>query len=226
MIKVFEYTNNGCREENQDYVVHGSLPDGSFIAIIADAMGGYAEGGVAAKTVATSIYEYASNNCGLLVPNKLLKEAVAFGNDALMLKRIEMAVQKTGCVIAVLLLSDKFAYIAWLGDSRIYMYRQGQEVYRTEDYSVINELAGCLPDDAESYQRLSSMVTKSVMGEVPMDTPSLRKVQVEKGDMFILCTDGFYKEVGINNALSPDRCQLDSLASSIGDNYSFIKIEV
>ena len=40
-MKVFEYTNKGSREENQDYVVHGSLSEESCAFVVADGMGGY-----------------------------------------------------------------------------------------------------------------------------------------------------------------------------------------
>lgn len=38
-MNVFEYTNKGRREENQDFVFHGSLPDDSAVFVVADGMG-------------------------------------------------------------------------------------------------------------------------------------------------------------------------------------------
>ena len=49
---VYEYTNKGCREENQDYVCHGSLPDDSGIYIGADGKGGYSEAAAGFRVVA------------------------------------------------------------------------------------------------------------------------------------------------------------------------------
>lgn len=76
-----------------------------------------------------------------------------------MLKRIASTNQKMGCVIAVLLLTDGYAHFTWLGDSRIYMYRNGYEVYRTEDHSIVNELAKIKILSADSYEKYSSIVT-------------------------------------------------------------------
>ena len=139
-MEVFEYTNKGCRAENQDYIVHGSLPDGTGIFIVADGMGGYSEGAAAARVVGDALLDFIELNFHQYTPIELLKEAIHFANDALMLKRMALSAKQMGCVITVLVITGNNAYLTWLGDSRIYMYRDGQEVYRTEDHSIVNEM--------------------------------------------------------------------------------------
>lgn len=228
-MRVCEYTNIGSREENQDYVVHGSLPNNASIYVLADGMGGYAEGATASKVVADAILKFSQKNWQQYSPNKLLREAMSFANDSLMIKRISMAVGKMGCVVAVLLLVDDYAYLTWLGDSRIYLFRGGKEVYRTEDHSVINELAKKKTIDASTIERYSSIVTKSIMGDIPMDETPISRVKVEPGDVFILCSDGFYKDIDVIAAYNFDdavKKTLDEMSQSIADNYSFIRVEV
>ena len=159
-MRIYQYTNKGNREENQDFVIHGSLPDKAAFFVLADGMGGYSDGAAASKVVSEAIYDFLDMNYQHYTPAELLKEAISFANDALMLKRMAMAAQKMGCVITVLLISEGYAYLTWLGDSRIYMYRDGQEVYRTEDHSVVNELAKIKTLRASSYEKYSSIVTK------------------------------------------------------------------
>lgn len=228
-MKYFEYTNKGNREENQDYIVHGSLPENSDIFIVADGMGGYSDGAIAAKTVSNAIIDFVELNFKQLEPIEILREAISFANGALMLKRMAMAAQKMGCVITVLLISEGNAYLTWLGDSRIYMYRDGQEVYRTEDHSVVNELAKIKTLRASSYEKYSSIVTKSIMGVETGDVAPVRKIEIETGDVFILCSDGFHKEIDMTKALCYDdskKEELDAIANSISDNFSFIKVEI
>ena len=228
-MKVFEYTNKGNRDENQDYVVHGSLPDGSGIFGVTDGMGGYSEGAAAARVVGDALLDFIELNFNQYSPIELLKEAVPFANDALMLKRMAMAAKQMGCVVTVLIVSDGNAYLTWLGDSRIYMFRNGQEVYRTEDHSIVNELAKIKTLSASSYEKYASIVTKSIMGDTPVDVAPIRKIEVEEGDVFILCTDGFHKEIDMYKALKYDdskKTELDSLANDISDNYSFIKVKI
>lgn len=223
----FEYTNKGSRDENQDYVVHGSLPDGTGIFIVADGMGGYSDGAAAARVVGDALLDFIELNFDQYSPIELLKEAIPFANDALMLKRMALAAKQMGCVVTVLIVSRGNAYLTWLGDSRIYMYRGGHEVYRTEDHSIVNEMAKIKTLSASSYDKYASIVTKSIMGDTPVDVAPIRKIEVEKGDVFILCTDGFHKEIDMTKALSYDdskKEELDALADDIADNYSFVKV--
>ncbi len=226
-MEFFEYTNKGSRDENQDYVVHGSLPDGTGIFIVADGMGGYSDGAAAARVVGDALLDFIELNFDQYSPIELLKEAIPFANDALMLKRMALAAKQMGCVVTVLIVSRGNAYLTWLGDSRIYMYRGAHEVYRTEDHSIVNEMAKIKTLSASSYDKYASIVTKSIMGDTPVDVAPIRKIEVEKGDVFILCTDGFHKEIDMTKALSYDdskKEELDALADDIADNYSFVKV--
>ncbi|MDD7030163.1 MAG: protein phosphatase 2C domain-containing protein [Prevotella sp.] len=226
-MEVFEYTNKGCREENQDYIVHGSLPNGASIYIIADGMGGYSNGAVASKTVGDAIFDFVELNITQYEPAKLLKEAISFANDSLMLKRLALGAKKMGCVIAVLLIIDGYAYLSWLGDSRIYMFRNSKQLYRTEDHSVFNEMSKIKTLHPSNYEKYSSIVTKSIMGSEVVDVAPIKRIKVESGDVFILCSDGFYKEIEICKVLDFDSAlpeYLDGLASHVSDNYSFIKV--
>ncbi len=228
-MKVFEYTNKGSREENQDYVVHGSLSEESCAFVVADGMGGYSEGAMASKVVGDALLDFIELNYTSFEPAILLKEAISFANDALMLKRIALGVSKMGCVVTVLFITKGYAYLSWLGDSRIYMYRDGKEVYRTEDHSVINELAKIRSLVSSSYDKYASVVTKSIMGDVPVDVAPIRKVKIEKGDIFILCTDGLHKELDMTRVVDYNenkKDDFDSFAPRVSDNFSFIKIEV
>ena len=228
-MEVNSYTNKGSREENQDYVVYGSLPDGSGIYIVADGMGGYTEGAIASKVVADAIMEYVELNYDKQSAGVLLKEAIPFANDALMLKRVAMAGGKMGCVVVVLLVSKGYAHLTWLGDSRIYMFRDGKEVYRTEDHSILNELSKIKSLPAASIEKYSSIVTKSIMGEDNLDIAPVAKIEVQPKDVFVLCTDGFHKELDLDYALNFNETisdRLDGMAEGIADNFSFIKVEI
>ena len=65
------------------------------------------------------------------------------------------------------------------------------------------------------------------MGCEVVDVAPIKRIKVESGDVFILCSDGFYKEVEISKALDFNSRlseYLDGLASYVSDNYSLIKV--
>lgn len=88
-----------------------------------------------------------------------------------------LSVKQMGCVIVVLLIQDEDAYLTWLGDSRIYMFRDGLEVFRTTDHSVVNELSKIKALSVEDIERYSAIVTKSIMGVESLDAAPIRKVK-------------------------------------------------
>ena len=228
-MEVFKYSNKGSRNENQDYISYKVLSHSATIFVITDGMGGYSNGDIAAKIVADSIVDFTDSNLDKMTPAQLLKEAVAFSNDSLMLKRLALGAQKMGCVVAVLLLIGSDAYMTWLGDSRIYLYRNEREVYRTEDHSIINELSKIKTLNAESYQKYASIVTRSVMGDDKLGIVEVSHAVVETGDIFVLTTDGFYKEISMDIAMRYDvghQGLLDKKTPNISDNFSFIKVKL
>lgn len=229
MNKVIEYTDKGSREENQDYSSWVSLSDISSIYVLADGMGGYDYGDVAARMVVESIIEFASQNLDKCSPVELIRESLSFANDCLMLKKMALSVRQMGCVVVVLLIHDDTAYLTWLGDSRIYMFRDGLEVFRTTDHSIVNELSKIKALSAEDLEKYSAIVTKSIMGVESLDEAPIRKVKTKENDVFVLCSDGVHKEFSISAlANSPDKALQELIYSSdrAKDNLSFIRVEI
>lgn len=226
---IYEYTNKGCREENQDYICHGSLPDDGYFCVLTDGMGGYSSGNEAAKTVAESIREYIQDNYSKIDMPNIINEAITYSNDELMLKRLSIGSKSMGCVIALLVIAKEYAYINWLGDSRVYMFRNGKEVYRTEDHSMINEMVKSNAITADNIRKYSSVVTRSIMGEDNLKLESIVKIKIKPNDVFILCSDGVHRQlnieklIGYTDSLKDD---YDIKSTDMNDNYSFIKIVI
>ena len=229
MMNIVEYTNKGKRPINQDFGIHRTLPNNSAICVLADGMGGYSHGELASKLVAEHIVDFVQRNFGELKPMDLLRNAIKQSNEALMLEKIEKGIKRMGTVITTLLITSDRAYISWLGDSRIYMFRNNHEVYRTSDHSVLNEVKNKEALTATNIERFSSMVTRSIMGETDIKDIPVKYVRIKPNDTFILCTDGFYKELGVDLAKDYSMSNkeiLDKRADAVTDNYSFIKVDI
>ena len=228
-MEIFEYSNKGQREVNQDYVVHRGLSPDSAIFVVADGMGGYAHGEVASKVVSDSIVDFVESNLGKLAPEKLLREAIIFANDELMLKRMALGTKKMGTVVSALLVIGTSAYICWLGDSRVYAFRDGEVTYKTEDHSIVSQMAKMQAITPDAYSKYSNIVTRCLMGDDQLGEVPVDSIKVHSRDVFVLCSDGFHKELNMNWALNYDDTQkeeLDRKADNISDNYSFIKVVV
>lgn len=228
-MKIYEYTNKGSRDTNQDFIIHKSLSEKATIVVVADGMGGYSYGEIASRVIGQSIIDYVQANFDKESPALLLKESISFANDSLMLKRLSLGAKHMGAVVVVLLIIDNEAYMTWLGDSRIYIYRGGVEVYKTEDHSVINELSKIKSLTNANIKKYSSVVTRSIMGDDNLGIVEVAHLSVVEGDVFILCTDGFYKENAVSDAVYYDdskKTNLDNKALIMSDNYSFAKLEI
>ncbi len=226
-MKVFEYTNKGSRETNQDYLTHCDIIDGMSLYVVADGMGGYECGEIAAKVVGDSVSEFVASHFSDYPEIELLRQSFAYANSCLMVKRIAMNVSEMGSVIVAALVKKRKVTVAWLGDSRAYLIRKGKTQYVTTDHSMINELqaAGTFKEsDRELYE---SCVTRCIMGENSYSSSDTSSLDALPGDILVLCSDGIHKELDVESLPVDDeilRKQLDNLASSMNDNMSIIRI--
>lgn len=104
-----------------------------------------------------------------------------------------------GTTLSGILFHQDKATIVHVGDSRVYLYRNGGVRQLTEDHSWIAEQirAGLLSPDDAITSRFRNIITRSV-GFEPTVQPDIMKLDVEAGDCFILCSDG------MSNHMNPD----------------------
>ncbi|EYF07613.1 PP2C family protein-serine/threonine phosphatase [Chondromyces apiculatus] len=109
---------------------------------------------------------------------------------------------------AGMLVAEGMAYIAHVGDSRVYRFRSGQLTRLTEDHSLHNEFARrgeILPEGIDPIIA-RSVVTRALGMERTVEV-ELRMERVEAGDAFLVCSDGLTGPV-------PDDDIVDVLAAA------------
>jgi protein phosphatase len=98
-----------------------------------------------------------------------------------------------GTTLTLVLINNKCAYATHIGDSRIYQLRSAKKVYRSFDDSVVFQLvkSGAITEEEARTAGNSNIITKALgIGEtVEFDIVIL---PYDKGDRFILCSDGFW----------------------------------
>ena len=224
---VFEYSSVGGRKINQDYLTYATMDERHAVFIVADGMGGYSHGEIAAQVAAEAVRDFVEEHYHSLEPELLLREAIAFANESIGVKRFALHVKQMGTVIVVAYICESTAWLAWVGDSRIYVMREGKPVYQTEDHSLINELRQVNTLKASDLERYSSIVTRSLMGENVNSDPDIKSVEVQEGDVLWLCSDGVHKELPIYWMPDDDielKTFLDNQNEHLSDNYTLIKV--
>ena len=229
-MQVKEYTNKGSREDNQDYVVYELLDNTHAIFVVADGMGGYSHGDVASRFVADAIVDSVSahyqSEANIM---RLMAEAYDYANDSLAIKRIALGGCEMGAVVVSLYYDGHAAHVTWLGDSRCYLFRDGKQLFCTQDHSILSQLRKINTLRGYDEDEYASIVTRCVMGDDKLGKIETVRMEVQPGDILILCTDGFHKELDVRLLLNEDKSskeRLDAKAESMNDNYSFIKIRV
>ncbi|MEW9581880.1 PP2C family serine/threonine-protein phosphatase [Paraburkholderia sp. DGU8] len=197
-------SDTGCvREINEDACL--DQPDPGRWAV-ADGMGGHAVGDLASRLVIDALSRLASP----VSLKTLIADARARLQSANRELREEAArrqVQRIGSTVVVLLACDRFCGYLWAGDSRIYLYREGQLRQLTRDHSQVEQLKslGVLTDEEARHHPAQHMITRAVgaTDQLELDDDA---IEVADGDVFLLCSDG------LSNELSDD--EIGSVLSS------------
>jgi PPM family protein phosphatase len=96
-----------------------------------------------------------------------------------------------GTTVVGLLLAGPTAAVAHVGDSRAYCLRDGRLDQLTQDHTWVHEqvVAGLLSNEQARSHPLKNVVTRALGGESEV-VVDVREVQVQPGDLFLLCSDG------------------------------------
>ena len=188
MIKILnqEYVSQlGKRNNNEDnFGINKGL---SFV--VCDGVGGSDKGEIASEIVVRSFVdafrenENADANIVLKNTEDKLSAYIKEHPDAL-----GMATTLTFSQV-----KENGIYIAWVGDSRIYQFRNGDIIFKTTDHSWVNEaLKSGIINAAEAINHpKSNIITRAVQGNHKPTTADTRLLtDIQKGDLFLHCSDG------------------------------------
>lgn len=172
------------------------------ICIVADGVGGGNAGEIASRTAVSQIANYIKNNPVEVTDNKYriaryFKRCLDSANSTVYDMSLEHE-QNNGMATTVVMvyMADGKAYVCNVGDSRAYLYREGQMVQMTEDHTYVNALvkAGILTEEEAAVDERKNVITKALGAEERVE-PDFFQVEVAEGDRILLCTDGLYDEV-------------------------------
>ena len=195
------------------------------IFVVCDGMGGHAAGEVASQIAVDTILAYFRERAPNVEDNallddapvgaRLLAEAVKKANDAI-LDYAEAHKNTTGMgtTLVAARFFDGVCSIAHVGDSRIYLFREGQLLQLTEDHSLVLEQVrrGMLTLEEARSSSVQNIITRA-LGTEEGTLPDLGEFPAQDGDVVLLTTDGVLRHIA-DQEMSAILLQLPSLEAA------------
>lgn len=226
-----------CRRENGNEVV---------LCAVADGMGGTEKGSLASDYVTEQLHTWWQIELPCILRQKEVFADISVSLEKLLLssnEQINMEARRekvsTGTTISLLCAYKGWMVVKHVGDSRIYMKRQGMWSQLTRDHTWDQcELEqGRDPEADQDYTRKRGKLINA-MGVGTTCRIDTQMVQMMIGDRYLLCTDGIYRYVdpvydmeGLEMHSDVSQFQLDQLAERIRrtaatDNFTAVLINV
>lgn len=192
------------RPINEDFhrVWQFPLPGGDLTLLaVADGMGGAAAGEVASK-LATEVLDESFSRYALEVSSgrpvvgidKLIDKALRLANRRVYASAFRKQSRRgMGSALTCVAILKRRAYVGHVGDSRAFLVR-GNKIYQlTKDHSWVEEQVaqGLLTEEEAENHEWRNLVTR-VLGTRPTVAPDVIELEVQKGDVFVLSTDGLH----------------------------------
>lgn len=160
------------------------------IYAVADGMGGHLAGEVASRMAIESMKRMAEKH--EIASISILREAVCGAHeDIAKAARENKTCAGMGTTLSVMWRGGRYMYIAHVGDSRIYRFRRGKLECITQDHSLVEELVRAkiiTREEARNHPR-RNIITRA-LGTPGENAPDLLAADMEKDDLWLLCTDG------------------------------------
>ncbi len=188
--------HQGDRPEQQDRVTIFGHPTmgGMLMAVLADGMGGHSGGAMAAEQVLLK----AKQNFEMYAPKSesaehLLQEIIEEAHLIIKLTRFTSEKDPHSTAVVMLLQPGRVDW-AHCGDSRLYHFRRGELVCKTEDQSLVERLVrkGVISAEAALDHPHRNVLLSCLGAENPPQVLHGRVGELRAGDAFLLCSDGLW----------------------------------
>jgi serine/threonine protein phosphatase PrpC len=250
VLEIASCTDPGMvRSHNEDSIAADAA---SGLVVLADGMGGYNAGevasGMATSVIVAEMRQILASTepyqidprTNQVIATRLVREQVLKANSSIyQAAQSQPQYAGMGTTLVVTLFFDNRVLVAHLGDSRVYLMREGKLRQVTRDHSLLQEQidSGLIsPEQAKNAQH-KNLVTKA-LGIDPSVEPEIHEYPTKTGDIYLLCSDGLcdmvddedigltLQALGANLNLAAQ--QLVQMANDNGgrDNVSVILVRV
>jgi len=233
-VEVSVQSDIGCQRENNEdsFGYWESEDDEQFqrtgrLVIVADGMGGYEGGQEASRLAVETVTQYYRDFTGS-DPQQVLLGALASAHERI--REYALAnprLHGMGTTCTAIAVVGHALYYAHVGDTRLYLIRDGAITQLTRDHSYVSRLveSGVISkEEAETHPHRNILTAAlGTLNDPIMDSP-VRPETLQSGDTLLLCSDGLWGQVRdseilekVGNGALDDACrQLIELARERG----------
>ena len=239
---IYQNSRQGPRNYNQDRLAYSYSKD-ALLLVLADGMGGHRNGEIAAQLAVKTLTDAFQRLAVpfLSSPAKFLTDHIQQVHDMIdNVTQEQDLVESPRTTIVAAVIQRGYLYCAHVGDSRLYHFRDGHLLFRTEDHSVVQAMfkKGMITQEDMATHPYKNKIYNCLGGDTPPQIDLADRYELIEGDTVLLCTDGVWgvladhqiKDIIEKNAMIADATTqiMDSaeLASDErGDNLSAIGLQ-
>lgn len=244
-------TDTGLKRNHNEDNILVSVEHGIFA--VADGMGGHAAGEVASLAVVETLGRFIEQtgadpnftwpfgrqeNCSY--PENLLITGIQLANrEICVMAENDAKYNGMGTTVAAVYMAAAQVQVAHVGDSRVYIVKNGEFKQITEDHSWVNEQLqrNIITEEEARNHRWRNVITRA-LGNRPEIEVEIQSLPAEAGDLYMLCSDGLttmVEDARIAEIIAEGRSNLELCASQLVgeanaaggfDNISVVLVEV
>ncbi len=206
-IHFFAKTDVGkVRNANEDYFLSEKIAANEFLFIVADGMGGHQAGDVASKLASDSFADTYKNLRKKGTPIfESMEQAIRKAN-AVVFEKAAADIKKRGMgtTFSSMIIADMKAFIAHVGDSRIYLIRKNKIKKITTDHSFVEKLVEegrISPEEARDHPQ-KNVLYMSLGARENLSPEVQNSLVLEDGDALVMCSDGLSNMVTDDELMS------------------------
>lgn len=192
-IQAYAITDVGkVRFMNQDYIFSSELPIGVLpnLFMVADGMGGHKAGDYASRFLVEQMVDYIRSSENKPVVS-IIKQGIQSANERLyQLAQEQEELFGMGTTLVLAVIEQDTLYAANVGDSRLYLVRDGIRQV-TRDHSYVEEMValGRLERNSQDYLSKKNIITRAIGSKANVEVDFF-EIDLMPGDYILLCSDG------------------------------------
>ncbi len=193
---IFQESRVGARPYNQDRLGHWQTGD-ALLMVLADGMGGHLHGEVAAQLAVEAVASVFRTDAkpSLANPDLFIFRAIGLAHTRIIEQAAKLGLPEAPrTTVVVCVIQEGFAYWGHVGDSRLYLIRNGRIVTRTRDHTRVQQLidGGRIREEAAATHPDRNKLLQCLGSDVVPRLEPTATARLVRNDIVMLCSDGLW----------------------------------